>query len=105
MYWKVIKNKKVIDVLDKLQYCRFQLKHKTLLLCDESVAQGILSHDGTTAYHLETCSEKFPIDIFPICSVEEIDKYEYESLLISLFKSPDEIANEIIKELIERGVM
>lgn len=105
MYWKVIKNRKVIDVLDKLQYCRFQLKHKTLLLCDEKDAQGVLSHDGTTAYHLTTCSEKFPTDIFPTCSLEEIDKYEYERLLSSNFKTSAEIADEIIKELIERGII
>lgn len=105
MYWKVIKNKKVIDVLDKLQYCRFQLKHKALLLCDESAAQGVLSHDGTTAYHLTTNSETFPVDIYPTCTLEEIGKYEYEQLLASGFKSPQEIAEGIMKELLERGVI
>lgn len=103
MYYKVIFNKKVIDVLDKIQYCKYQLKHRVLLLCDESEAQGILSSSGDTAYHIPT-TQPFPTDIFPTVSLEEISYNEYKFLSNSHLKTPDEIRQDLIKELIERGV-
>lgn len=104
MYYKVMYNQKVIDVLDKLQYCKYQLKHRVLLLCDECEAQGILSSSGETAYHLST-NLPFPVDTFPTVSIEEITYTEYERLLQNHFKTPQEIRKDLIKELIQRGVL
>lgn len=104
MYYKVIQNQKVIDILDCLRFVKYQLKHRTLLLCDEAQAQGVLSSDGTTAYHT-SANLPFPCDIFPTVTIEEITKAEYNSLARLHLKTPEEIAQEIIVDLIERGVL
>lgn len=104
MYYKVLYNKKVIDVLNKLQFCRFQLKHKILVLCDEKDAQGILSSNGETCYHT---SGQLPIESneFKTVTLEEIDEQEYKRLKLYNLSTPEEMAEQIILELIERGVM
>lgn len=103
-FYKVIKNRQVIDVLDKLVYVKYQLKHNILLLCEESEAQGILSSNGEYAWHTPTLL-KFPIDIFDTVTVEEIDEYEFNRLKLFNLKSPEEIAESILLELMERGVI
>lgn len=104
MYYKVLYNKKIIDVLDKLQFCRYQLKHKILVLCAEKDAQGILSSTGETCYHT---SGQLPIesDEFKTVTLEEIDEQEYKRLKLYNFSTPEEMAERIILELMERGVM
>ena len=104
MYYKEIYNRKVIDILDSLQYVKFQLKHEILLLCDENDAQGILSSSGNSAYHLSTCLP-FPVDIFPTVTVEEITAAEYESLARLHLYTPEQIAEEILTDLLLRGAI
>ena len=104
MYYKVIYKQRIIDVLDKLQYCKYQLKHRVLLLCDESEAQGILSSSGETAYHIPT-TQPFPADMFHTVSIEEITYEEYKHLSRMCLKTPEQITEELIQELIERGVL
>ena len=103
MYYKVLYNKKVIDVLDKLQFCRYQLKHKILVLCEEKNAQGILSSDGQSCYHT---AGQLPIesDEFKTVALEEIDEQEYKRLKLYNLSTPEEMAEQIILELMERGV-
>lgn len=104
MYYKVIKNRQVIDVLDKLLFVRYQLKHKVLLLCDEEDAEGILSSDGQYAYHLSTLN-KFPTDEFDTVTLMEISKTEYERLKALCLKTPEQIAEAVLMELMERGAI
>lgn len=103
MYYKVIQNQKVIDILDSLKYVKFQLKHRTLLLCDISEAQGVLSSSGDTAYHTSECLA-FPCDDFPTVTIEEITKTEYDNLARLHLRSPEEIAQELLLDLMSRGV-
>ena len=104
MYYKVILNKNVIDVLDCLYYVKYQLKHKTLLYCEKQEAQGILSSNGTTAYHTSELLP-FPVDLFPTVSIEPITKSEYDRLARLHLKSPEQIAEEVIQEMMERGML
>lgn len=103
MYYKVIKNKQVVDVIDRLVYVKYQLKHKILLMCPEAEAQGILSSDGRYAWHTSTLL-RFPVDIYPTVTIEEIDKVEYDRLKILNLKTPEQIAEAVLAELMERGV-
>lgn len=103
MYYKVIQNQKVIDVLDSLRYVKYQLKHRILLLCKEAEAQGVLSSNGNTAYHTSEYLP-FPCDDFLTVTIEEITKEEYDSLARLHLKTPEEIAQEIIMDLMNRGV-
>lgn len=73
MYYKVIYNGRVIDVLDKLIYLKWQEKHKVMVLCDENSAQAILSSDGDTIWHEDTLY-KIPVDGYETVTLEKIDK-------------------------------
>lgn len=104
MFYKVIKNRQVIDVLDSLHYVKYQLKHKILLLCDESEAQGILSSDCNTAWHT-TDLLPFPVDKYSTVTLEEIDEFEYNRLKTLNLQTPEQIAEAVLTELMERGVL
>lgn len=93
MYYKVIKNNKVIDVLDNLIYLKWQPKHKIMVLSDENEAQAILSSDKNTIWHERTLY-KVPVDGFDTVDLIEIDEYEYKQLKILNLKSAQEIIDE-----------
>ena len=104
MYYKVIKDNKVIDVLDNLIYLKWQPKHKTMILTDENDAQAILSSDRETIWHEETLY-RIPVDGYDSVRVEEIDKYEYEQLKVLNMKTPEAIIDEYNLLLLEMGVI
>mgnify|MGYP000862111049 FL=1 len=104
MFYKVIKNKNVIDVLCSIQYVKFQLKHKILLQCSEEEAQGILSSTGDTAYHIPSLNP-FPVDSFATVTLEEITEHEYNQLKSTHCMSPEEIIDRYTMSLLEQGVI
>ena len=104
MFYKVIKDGKVIDVLDELLYAKYQQKHGVMVLCPESEAQAILSSDGKYIWHEETLYE-LPVDGYDTVRVEEIDKYEYEQLKILGLKTPEEIADGLILFMIKNNII
>lgn len=93
MYYKVIKNNKVIDVLDNLIYLKWQPKHKIMVLSDENEAQAILSSDKNVIWHERTLY-KVPVDGFDTVDLIEIDEHEYKQLKILNLKSAQEIIDE-----------
>lgn len=104
MYYKVIKNNRVIDVLDQLVYLKWEPKHKIMVLCDENNAQAILSSDKNAIWHEETLY-KIPVGGFDTVRVEKIDKYEYKNLKVLNMKSPEAIIDEYNLLLLEMGVI
>ena len=104
MYYKVLKNNKVIDVLDNLIYLKWQPKHKIMVLTDESDAQAILSSDKNTVWHEQTLYN-VPVNGYDTVKIEEIDKYEYMKLKALNGKTPEEIVDSLILELISEGVI
>ena len=104
MYFKVLKDGKVIDVLDNLVYLKWQDKHKTMILSDENDAQAILSSDKNIIWHEETLY-RIPVDGFDTVKIEEIDKYEYEKLRMLNLSTPEEIVDSVILYLLENGVI
>lgn len=106
MYYKVIKNNKVIDVLDSLIYLKWQPKHKTMILSDENEAQAILSSDNNTIWHERTLY-KIPTDEVKFDTVElvEIDEYEYKQLKMLNGKTPEEIIDSLLLSLIENNII
>ena len=95
MFYKVIKNNKVIDVLDKLIYLKWQDKHKIMVLCSENEAQAILSSDGDTIWHEDTFY-RIPVDGYDTVHVEEIDEYEYKQLKALNGKTAEEIFDQAV---------
>lgn len=104
MFYKVLKNNKVIDVLDNLIYLKWQDKHKIMILTDENDAQAILSSDKNIIWHEETLY-KVPVNGFDTVRIEEIDEYEYKQLKMLNGKSIDEILDAYTLLLIQEGVI
>lgn len=106
MYYKVLKNNKVIDVLDHLTYLKWQPKHKIMVLSDEDNAQAILSSDNETIWHEKTLYN-VPVDEPKYDTVEliEINKFEYEQLKMLNGKTPEAIIDEYNLMLLEMGVI
>ena len=106
MYYKVLKNNKVIDVLDKLVYLKYQPKHNMMVLTDENDAQAILSSDKDDIWH-EKSLYKVPVDEpkFETVEIEEIDKFEFEQLKMLNGKTPEQIADELILYLVNNGII
>ena len=104
MYYKVLKDNKVIDVLDRLIYLKWEPKHKIMVLSDENEAQAILSSDKETIWHEKTLY-KIPVDGFDTVSVQEIDEYEYKQLKVLNGRSIEEILDAYTLLLIQEGVI
>ncbi len=78
MYYKVLKENKVVDVLKNIIYIKYQEKHNLLLLCNIQEAEAILSSDGMHGWHIEGLYN-FPPDNTEY-EIIGITKPEYEEL-------------------------
>lgn len=78
MFWKVMKNDKVVDLLTQLQYVRYQYKHDVVLLCEPEIAEAVLSSDGKVGFHIDGLYYFKPNNT-TYC-IEEISEYIYNKL-------------------------
>lgn len=104
MYYKVLKDNKVIDVLDNLIYLKWEPKHKIMVLSDINEAQAILSSDKNTIWHERTLY-KVPVDGYETVELVEICKDEYKQLKVLNMKTPEQIIDEYNLLLLEMGVL
>ena len=104
MYYKVLKDNKVIDVLDKLTYLKWQPKNKIMLLCDLNEAQAFLSSDGNTIWHVDGLYD-LPIDGYDTIKIIEIDEYEYKQLKMLNLSTPEQIIDSFVLSLIENNII
>ena len=104
MYYKILKDNKVIDVLDNLTYLKWQPKHKIMVLSDESEAQAILSSDKNTIWHERTLY-RVPVDGYETVELIEIDEFEFKQLRVLNMKTPEQIIDEYNLLLLEMGVI
>ena len=104
MYYKVMKDDKVIDVLSRITYLKYKPRYQMMVLSTEADAQGFLSSDGEKIWHGDGMY-KFPIEGYDTVSLVEIDQYEYEQLKILNGKTPEEIIDLYTKSLLEEGML
>ena len=104
MYYKVIKDNKVIDVLDRLTFVKYQKKHNIMIACEKSQAQAIISSNGDYIWHVDGLY-KIPVDGYDTVDLVEIDKYEYNQLKVLNLKTPEAIIDEYTLLLINGGVL
>lgn len=104
MYFKVIKNGRVIDVLDNLTYLKWQPKNKIMVLSEEDEAQAILSSDKNTIWHERTLY-KIPVDGYDTVSVEPIEEHEYKQLKMLNLSTPEEIIDSFLLSLMENNII
>lgn len=104
MFYKVIKEGRVIDVLDQLVFLKYQPRHEIMILCPEDEAQAFLSSDKNNIWH-ESTFYNVPVPGFDTVSLVEIDKYEYERLKMLNGKTAEEIIDAYTMLLINEGVI
>lgn len=103
MYFKVLKNDRMIDLLKDPIYIKYQKKNDVFLTCPLSEAQGVISSDNNTIWHVNT----FPSIDADVDTVDliEIDKYEYSQLKPLNMKTPEEIIDAYTLSLLEGGLL
>lgn len=104
MFYKVMKNNRVIDVLDKLIYLKWQPKHKIMVLSDENEAQAILSSDKNAIWHEKTLY-RVPVGGYDEVEIIEIDEYEYKQLKMLNMSTPEEIIDSFVLSLLENKII
>lgn len=104
MFYKVIKNNRVIDVLDQLIYMKYQPRHDVMVLCNENEAQAILSSDKNSIWH-EVTLYQIPTEGYDTVRIEEIDENEYKRLKMLNLESPEAIIDAFVLSLIEGGII
>ena len=104
MYYKVLKDNKVIDVLDHLTFVKYKPKHQIMVACVKSEAQAIISSDGEHIWHVYGLYA-IPVDGYDTVELVDIDEYEYKQLKALNLKTPQEIIDEYTLLLIEGGIL
>lgn len=104
MYYKVLKDNKVIDVLDHLSFVKYQEKHNIMVSCVKEEAQAILSSDGEYVWHIYGLYN-LPVDGYDTVEIQEINQYEYNQLKILNGKTIEEVIDAYTKSLIDGGVL
>lgn len=104
MFYKVIKNGKIIDVLDKLIYLKYQKKHDRMILCKEDEAQAVMSSDNKYIWHVNTMYD-LPVAGYDTVSLLPIDQYEYEELKLFNLNTREELIDAFTLSLIKDGVI
>lgn len=104
MYYKVLKDNKVIDVLDHLSFVKYQEKHGIMVSCTQEEAQAILSSDGEHIWHVYGLYN-LPVDGYDTVTLDEVDVYEYNQLKMLNGKTIEEIIDAYTKSLIDGGVL
>ena len=104
MYFKVVKNNNIIDVLSQLIHVRFQERNSIVIKTNtKETAMGVLSSDRTRIYHTNYMAE-FPKDKygnylveFENVEISEISEETYNELheaLSALYGNDDEPISE-----------
>jgi hypothetical protein len=103
MFYKVLSENRVVDVLNHLSYARY-MANKKLVICPSSQAQVIVSSDETRCWHIRGLYAVPGQSSDPL-ELVEIDEYEYRQLKALNGKTPEEIIDEYTLFLIEEGLL
>lgn len=104
MFYKIIKDGRVIDVTDRLRFLRYQAKFDRMILSDIGKAQAIYSSDGKTIWH-EASLLPMPDNRFETVEAIPINEREYYSLRALNGRTAEEIIDAYTLSLIEEGVL
>ena len=104
MYYKVLKDNKVIDVLDHLSFVKYQEKHGIMVSCTQEEAQAILSSGGEYIWHVHGLY-KLPVDGYDTVEIIPIDQYEYKQLSMFNLTTPEAIIDAYTKSLLDGGIL
>ena len=80
MYFKIIYNALVIDILDSIQYVRWLKCGKKFVKTEMTSANGILASDGINIYHVEGMPDFDGMGNYKTVHMLQIEKEEYDKL-------------------------
>ena len=80
MYFKIIYNALVIDILDSVQYVRWLKRGKKFVKTEMTSANGILASDGINIYHVEGMPDFNGMGNYKTVHMLQIEKEEYDKL-------------------------
>ena len=80
MYFKIIYNALVIDILDSVQYVRWLKRGKKFVKTEMTSANGILASDGINIYHVEEMPDFDGMGNYKTVHMLQIEKEEYDKL-------------------------
>lgn len=103
MFLKIVKGTTIVDATDTLNYVRENPRNKALISCEAILANGIVSTDGTTIWHLEGCP-KFTKGSYETVRVEEVCEDEYKSIREAL-KTSETVSEEVRAQLTTTEMM
>lgn len=103
MYYKVLKNNKVVDILDRIIYVKYQEKNDLILLCKLEEAEAILSSDGNYAWHIEGLYHYKPDN--DLAEIVRIPKHEYNQRKYLNGLTQEELIDAYTLELLEGGLL
>ena len=84
MYFKIIYNALVIDILDSVQYVRWLKRGKKFVKTEMTSANGILASDGINIYHVEGMPEFDGMGNYKTVHMLQIEKEEYDRLSLQM---------------------
>lgn len=88
MYTKIIHNNQIIDVMDNVRYVKCLPRTQKVLAVDKNQANGLVSSDGSTIYHIYGTPHTFKDKKISV-TVEEITEEEYNELTTQMKKQTD----------------
>lgn len=103
MYYKIMHNDRVIDVLENPTYIRFDKRHKATVVCKRDDAEGFLSSDRSRCFRARNMRDTG--GNYELVDVAVIDKYEYDQLRIFGLKTPQDIIDAYTLTLVEGGII
>ena len=80
---KVLRNGEIIDALNSPVYVRYQQRNGIIIQCEENIAQGVLSSDGSTVYQIEG-REQMAGESPDTVVLAEISQDEFETIKSAL---------------------
>ena len=104
MFYKVIKNGNIVDVLEQLTFLKYQNRNKIVVLCEKAEAQAVLGSDQRTVWFEESLCKNPPAG-YEAVKLVRIDEHEYKQLKMLNGKTPEEIIDAFVLTLINEGVI
>lgn len=103
MFYKILKDNRVLDVLDGLCFLKYQAKFNRFVFCDMAEAQAIRSSDGETIWH-EVTLAPIPTDGYDTVRAVPIEEIEYRRLKAMHCNTLEEIIDSFVLSLLDKDV-
>ena len=79
MFYKIIKDRTIVDAMETITYVRQNVRKKVIIACPREICNGIVSSDGTVFWHLEG-QPQFIEGSFETVKIVEIEENEYNEI-------------------------